>query len=145
MQRIIALGLIVGLLGSGCALPRATPATFSIEHAQAAAIRQSVESRDADDWRKYIEQLPSGTAIRIGLADGTRLKAILVGIEQGTVIVQPETRLPEPRRRIPLQAIVSLSIESGGINVGKAIAIGVGTGAASFVALFLIVMNLLAD
>src|SRR4029079_9188862 len=136
MQRIISLALIATFLGYGCAQRRAMPATFSIGHAQAAAIRQSVESRDADDWRKYIEQLPSGTAIRIALADGTRLKSILVGIEQGTVIVQPETRLPEPHRRIPLQSIVSLSIESGGINVGKAMAIGVGAGVASFVALF---------
>jgi hypothetical protein len=61
--------------------------------------------------------------------------------------VQPKTRLPEAHRRIPLQAIVSFTTESesGSLDVGKAMAIGVGSGVASFVALFLIVMNFLGD
>ena len=54
MQRIIALASIAALLGSGCALPRATPATFSIAHAQARAIRDAADPRDLEDRRKYI-------------------------------------------------------------------------------------------
>ena len=145
MKRIIALVLTTALVGSGCAQRLATPAAFSIAHAQARAIRDAADPRDLEDRRKYIEQLPAGTAVLIDLADGTQLKATLIGVEQDIVIVQPRTRLPEAYRRIPLQAIVSLSPESasGSLDVGKAMAIGVGAGVASFVALFLIVWTVL--
>jgi hypothetical protein len=145
MQRIISLALIAALLGSGCALRRATPAALSIADVRTGAIGQAVKPRDADVWRKYIEQLPLGTTVQIGLADGTRLTGTLMGVEHNVVIVQPRTRLPEAHRRIPLQTIVSLTTESGNFSVGKAMAIGVGAGVASFVALLLIVITVLAD
>jgi hypothetical protein len=145
MQRIIALASIAALLGSGCALPRARPATFSVSHAQARAIRDAADPRDLEDRRKYISQLPAGTAVQIALADGTHLKATLMGVEHDTVIVQPRTRLPEAYRRIPLQAIVSLTPESGHPDMARAMAIGAGAGVASFVVLFTIVMTLLDD
>jgi hypothetical protein len=143
MKRITALVLTTALVGSGCAQRLATPVAFSIAHAQARAIRDAADPRDLEDRRKYIEQLPAGTAVLIDLADGTQLKATLIGVELDVVIVQPRTRLPEAYRRIPLQAIVSLSPESRNLNVGNAMAIGVGAGVASFVALFLIVMTFL--
>jgi hypothetical protein len=145
MQRIISLALIAALLGSGCALRRGTPAAFSTAHAQAGGIRQTVDPRDVEDRRKYVEQLPAGTTVRIDLADGTHLTGTLMGVEHEVVIVQPKTRLPVASRRIPLQSIVSLTTESGNFNVGKALAIGVGAGAASFFVLFTIAMTLLDD
>ena len=143
MKRILALVLTTALVGSGCAQRLATPAAFSIAHAQARAIRDAADPRDLEDRRKYIEQLPAGTAVQIDLADGTHLKATLIGVEHDVVIVQPRTRLPAAYRRIPLQAIVSLSPESRNLNVSNAMAIGVGAGVASFVALFLIVWTML--
>jgi hypothetical protein len=147
MQRILSLALIAALVGTGCAQRRATPAAFSIAHVQARAIRDAADPRDVEDRRKYIEQLPAGTAVQITLADGTQLKATLMGVEHDIVIVQPRTRLPEAYRRIPMKSIVSLTPESdsGGLDLGKAMAVGVGAGVASFVALFLIVMNFLGD
>jgi hypothetical protein len=145
MQRIISLALIAALLGSGCALRRGTPAAFSTAHAPAGATRQAADSRDVEDRRKYVEQLPAGTMVRIDLADGTHLTGTLMGVEHDVVIVQPKTRLPVASRRIPLQSIVSLTTESGNFNVGKALAIGAGAGAASFFVLFTIAMTLLDD
>ena len=145
MQRIISLALIAALLGAGCAQRRTMPATFSIAHAQAGATRQAAGPRDVEERRRYVEQLPAGTTLKIELADGTHLTATLMGVEHDVVIVQPKTRLPEAYRRIPLQSIVSLTIESGNFNVGKALAIGAGAGAASFFVLYSIVMTLLDD
>ncbi len=145
MQRIVLLVLIAALVGSGCAQRRTMPATFSIAHAQARAIQDAADPRDLEDRRKYIEQLPAGTTVQIALADGTQLKATLMGVEHDTVIVQPRTRLPEAYRRIPLQAIVSLTPESGHPDMARAMAIGAGAGVASFVVLFTIVMTLLDD
>jgi hypothetical protein len=145
MKRIIALVLTTALVGPGCAQRLATPAAFSIAHAQARAIRDAADPRDLEDRRKYIEQLPAGTAVLIDLADGTQLKATLIGVEHDIVIVQPRTRLPEAYRRIPLQAIVSLTPESGHPDMARAMAIGAGAGVASFVVLFTIVMTLLDD
>jgi hypothetical protein len=145
MQRIISLALVATILGSGCALRSATPPALSLAHVQAGAIGRAADPRDIEDRRKYIEHLPVGTTVRINLADGTGLTGTLMGVEHDVVMVQPRTRLPEAYRRIPLQTIVSLTTESSGLTASKAMAIGVGTGAASFVALFLIVMNLLGD
>jgi hypothetical protein len=145
MQRIISLALIAALLGAGCAQRRTTPAMSSIAHAPAGATRQAADPRDVEDRRRYVEQLPAGTTVRIDLADGTHLTGTLIGVEHDVVIVQPKTRLPVASRRFPLQSIVSLTTESRNFNVGKALAIGAGAGAASFFVLFTIAMTLLDD
>jgi hypothetical protein len=140
MKRIVALVLTTALVGSGCAQRSALGTVHMDARPQARATKDFVSQRDPEVWSRYVNGLPMGTTVRIALADGTRLTGILLGVEHGTVIVQPKTRLPVPDRRIPLGTIVSLEPDSGNLNVGKALAIGVGAGAASFIALFLITM-----
>jgi len=145
MHRILLLTLIAALVGSGCAQHRVMPATFALAHTQAGATRQHLEPLDPEVLRKYVTQLPLGTTVRIELTDGKSLIGTLMAVEQDVVIVQPRTRLPERERRIPLRTIVSLAPDSKNLNVGKAMAIGVGTGVASFLGLFLVVWYALGD
>ena len=77
--------------------------------------------------------------VRVETTDGKSFTGVLMALEPDVVVVQPRTRLPKPARRIPLDIIVSLAPESKDLDVGKALTIGIGAGAASFVALFLIV------
>ena len=139
MKLSIFVALVVTLVGSGCAQRRlsvAAPSTVSFT--AAAHSRQTVE-RDPEDWRRYITNLPIGTTLTIDLVDGARVTGVILGVEQDVVIVQPKTRLPSPARRVRFDNIAALAPQSSGLDAGKAIAIGAATGAASFLALFLIV------
>jgi hypothetical protein len=139
MTRIVALGLTVMLVFTGCAPRRMNLATQSNLRLQAGTSRASTVERDPEDWRRYIANLPVGTTLTIDLADGARVTGVILGVEQDEVIVQPKTRLPSPVRRIRFDTIVALAPQSTGLDTGKAIAIGAATGAASFLALFLII------
>jgi hypothetical protein len=146
MTRIVALVLTTALVGSGCAQRSARFAVHVETQPQAArTTKDSVRQRDPEVWRRYINSLPLGTTVKADLADGTRLTGTLLGVENDAVIVQPRTRLPAPDRRIAFDMIVSLAPDAGNLSVGKAIAIGVGAGAASFIALFLIAIGALGD
>jgi hypothetical protein len=62
--------------------------------------------------------------------------------------VQPRTRIAEPAIEIPLDEIVSVTLESSsgnGTSVGKAIAAGAAAGAGVVLALFLISLALWSD
>ena len=146
MKNIAALALTVILVGSGCAQRGAGPALQSSPRLQHGASYASAPQRGADDWRRYLGNLPAGTTMTFDLADGARVTGVILGVEQDVVIVQPRTRLPSPVRRIGFDTIVALTPESrAGLNAGNAIAIGAATGAASFLALFLIVWAALGD
>jgi hypothetical protein len=143
MKPIVALILTVMLVGSGCAQRGASYALHSSTRLQPAARHISLTQRDAEDWRRYIANLPLGTTLQIDLADGSRLTGIILSVEQDAVVVQPKTRLPSPTRRIPFDTIVALAPESSkGLNAGNALAIGAVAGVASFITLFLIVWSL---
>jgi hypothetical protein len=86
----------------------------------------------ADVWRSVAEKIDVGTELQVRLQDGKQFRATLVGVEDAALLLQPKTRVPVPVRLVPYEAIVSLERTKGGIGVGKATAIGFGTGIASF-------------
>jgi hypothetical protein len=145
MKPSIFVALVVTLVGSGCAQRRLSIAAPSTVSFTAAAHPAQTVERDPDDWRRYITNLPIGTTLTIDLVDGTRVTGVILGVEQDVVIVQPRTRLPSPARRVRFDTIAALAPRSTGLDAGKAIAIGAVSGAASFLALFLIVWAALGD
>jgi len=145
MPRILLVAFVATLSSAGCAQHRVMPATFGVASRQAGATPQQSRPVDRELLRKYVSQLPLGAMVRVETTDGKSFTGLLMALESDVVVVQPRTRLPEPARRIPLDIIVSLAPESKDLDVGKALAIGMGAGAASFVALFLIVWAALGD
>jgi hypothetical protein len=146
MKRIAALALTMLLVGTGCAPRYVSVGLQSNPRLQTGASHVSTSKREAEDWRRYIANLPPGTTLQIDLADGARLTGIILSVEQDAVIVQPKTRLPSPVRRVPFDTIVALAPESSkGLNPGNAVALGAAAGAASFLTLFLIVWAALDD
>jgi hypothetical protein len=96
-------------------------------------------------WRQVASRLPAGSRVRLQLTDGVRLTGIVMAADDAAIVVKPKTRIPEPERRIPYAAIEMLEQDTGGLSVGKAVAIGVGAGAAAFLAIVFITFALIDD
>ena len=99
-------------------------------------------SPDADAWRGVAQRIDVGTRVKIRLLDGQRVNATLISAASDEIVVQPRTRVPVGLQRVPYAAIQSLEREeSRGIGAGKAVALGVATGAGAFLGLLLIALS----
>jgi hypothetical protein len=102
----------------------------------ATALAQPSTSTLSEGWTKYIASIPVGTRVRVELADGRRMQAVMMGVEGTEVLLQPRGRLPEPVQRLPLDSVRAIERrENGGVNAGKAILIGAVSGVAAFLGL----------
>lgn len=120
MTRLIALTIVVALAGSAAARAQVPP----------------------DVWKGVAEKIELGTEVRVGLRDGKDFHAILVGVRETTVLLQPKVRVAVPVQEIPYSAIASMERhKSGGVGAGKAAAIGVATGVGTFFGILLIVLS----
>jgi hypothetical protein len=109
--------------------------------APAAARDQAAAAQDQGDvWRTFAGRVEAGTELTVRLHDGQRFRAALVEARDDVVMLQPRTRVPVPVQPVPYEAILSLERRTGGIGAGKAAAIGVATGAGTFLAILLILL-----
>jgi hypothetical protein len=132
MKRTVALVLSMLLALPGCALQsRSRPVRFSIPLHRVAAPAQEVTAG-------YVSQLPVGRRVEVTLTDGSRFKAILMGLEGDQVRLQKRTRIPERPILVPLAQVAALSLDEGGMSGTKALLIGLGAGAATFFGLLLL-------
>jgi hypothetical protein len=101
---------------------------------------------DAQVWRTFAEQIDVGSRIKVRLHDGGRVSATLVQVTPDALLIQPRTRVAVPVQPVPYEAIASIERDvPGGMSAGKAAAIGVGAGAATFVGIFMILLATLSD
>lgn len=123
MMRIV---LIVALLVPGVALAQTAP--------------------PADVWKEMATRAGAGSDVQVRLADGAGFRATLVRVDDAGVMLQPKTRVPVPVQAVPYEAIASLELATkGGVSVGKAVAIGVGTGVAAFWGMAILAFALIGD
>jgi hypothetical protein len=96
----------------------------------------------ASVWRGFSERLPAAAQVRIRLESGQRFTATLVEVQADGLLVQPKTRLPVPVQRVAYDDIASMEqVERGSGSVGKAVAIGIASGAGAFLTLLLIALS----
>ena len=96
---------------------------------------------NAQLWKNFAERLDAGTRIKVRLHDGRRVSAMLVQAGPDALLIQPRTRLAVPVQPVPYDTIASIEREApGSMSAAKAAAIGVGSGAATFAAIFLILL-----
>jgi hypothetical protein len=144
MTRAVSSLLLITILAlPGCAASKAprlaaTPADNLPE-------RTGSVPPPEDVWRRFASALPAGSLVRVELLDGTRLRGTLMAVEPDGMIIKPRTRLPEPLRQVPFSQTTSIEPERNGMGAGKAVAIGVASGAASFLALMLVAFAAAAD
>ena len=144
MARGIAAILCFSLMCSGCAsaaggrfasapAPAPPPAASSSQHADPALLAS------------YVQQLPIGSRVRVGLTDGTRVKGTLMKAGDRELVVQPRTRIPEAPIQIAMDRVLAVELETNGTNVGKTIGIGFAAGAGGVLAVFLILAAVFSD
>ena len=73
---------------------------------------------------------------------GTRWSATLLSADDQRVVLQPRGRLTEPARAIPIASLQLIEPDThhGNGQLVKAVAIGVATGAATFVTMLMIAL-----
>jgi hypothetical protein len=134
-KQIVALVLSVALAASGCAHATAVRQP-EVPSPSSAAARAEI----AD----YVRHLPPGSRIRVERQGARAIRGTLMLVRDDVVIVQANTRAPEPPVEIPIETITRVTIDQG-TGIGKAVAIGAAVGAGATFGFFLLLAALLSD
>ena len=138
MKRLLAVLVCVSVAAPGCGARASFLRTRTWPEMEAAAVSQTIT-------RSYADGLPLGGRVRVSLKNGESFAATFMGVDGEAVRLQRRTRMPEPPVTVPFDDLAALSIEEGGIGVGKAIAIGAGVGAATFLGILALLMLTIDD
>lgn len=123
-MRSTALALIVSLLAFG-------------------ATDLSAQQAEANAWRQVAEAIPLGSRVKIQTSTGKRVNGTLMRVDGDAVMVKRNTRRPEPAVVVPFDQVSTLERQQKGdsMNIGKAIAISVATGAGIVLSMILFAMQ----
>jgi hypothetical protein len=130
MRRLLSILICLALItpAAGCASTGRMPVAGG-------PARAASDTRMMDD---YVQRLPAGSKVRVERTDGTVLRGTLMQAGGGSVVVQKNTRIPEPPIALPIAEIARVTTEGGGMGPGKAIAIGIASGVGAFFAILAI-------
>jgi len=127
MRKILAMVVVAAMLTTGCA-SAAGPRM---------AIAQQPGGVPAASMGEYVQRLPTGSKVKVERTDGSSLKGTLMKAGADTIVVQKNTRVPEPPIEIPVAQIARVTIDSG-TSTGKAVGIGIASGVGAFFAILAI-------
>src|SRR5258705_6173036 len=71
----------------------------------------------ADMWRAYANHLPVGSTLTIRTTSGERFTGVLFVVDDTAMTVKPKTRIPEPARRVPFDAVDDMSLRRHGVSI----------------------------
>lgn len=107
---------------------------------------QAAAQAHPDVWREVVSRIDPGTEVNVRLENGTKVRATLLEARPAGVLLQPKTRVPVPVQEVPYTAITMLERRtSGGMGAGKAVAIGIASGAGAFLAILGILVAAYGD
>ena len=108
------------------------------------AAQQNVPpATEAAAFKAMAAAIPLGTRIKIQTSGGRRLTATLMSVTDEGLVVKREARVPEPAVTIGFNELTRLQRdERRGLGFGKAIGIGLATGAGAILTLFAIVASI---
>jgi hypothetical protein len=142
MERVMTRQLLAIVLSAAVATAPAACATANTQAARGIVVANT----DADALiHSYIRQLPVGSRVRVGLADGTVIRGTLIKAQGDPIAVQRRTRIPEPPLEIPLKSVRAVELEKNGNGPGRAIAIGAAAGAGAALGVLLVLAAIFAD
>jgi hypothetical protein len=101
------------------------------------------QQTEANAWRQVAEAIPLGSRVKIQTTTGKRVNGTLMRVDGDAVMVKRNTRRPEPAIVVPFDQVATLEREQKGdsMNIGKAIAISVATGAGIVLSMILFAMQ----
>lgn len=133
LMRLISFAVILSILASGTVA--AEPRRRTEPQAQ---------QNEASAWRQVAEAIPLGSKVKIQTLENQRISGVLMRVDGTSVMVKRNTRRPEPALTVNFDDIAKIERDNGstGVNVGKAIAIGLAAGGGVILSLFLIALQL---
>ena len=137
-KRTAALSICVAIATGGCAT------TGTMRAGASRVIGRTMSDRAV--LAEYVQKLPPGTAVRVDRAGARAVRGTLMKATGESVFLQPRTRIPEPPVEIPLDEVVSVTLETrGGGHIGRAIGAGAAAGAGAALAVFLVIVAAFGD
>lgn len=135
-MRFIAIGVIFSLLAVNANEAFAQRNDLSAEAPQGAKV-------EAEMWRNVAAAIPLGTKVKIQTLENKRIGGVLMGVDGTSVMVKRNSRRPEPAFSIPFDDVAKIERDngSGGVNVAKAIGIGLAAGGGVILSLFPIALQ----
>jgi hypothetical protein len=133
MRRPLSILICLSLITSsvGCASAGRTPV----------ATGPAPSAADSRAMADYVQRLPAGSRVRVERADGSSLRGTLMSATDDKIIVQKNTRIPEPAVAIPVATVARVTVDGGSGGVGKAVAIGIASGVGVFFAILAIAIG----
>ena len=83
---------------------------------------------DATLVEQYAERLPAGARVKVEKTNGDTLHGTLLKAAPDAIVVQTNTRVPEPPVEIRFTDIARLTVDQPGGSTGRAVGIGIATG-----------------
>jgi hypothetical protein len=140
VRQLLAVVLCATLATPGCA---SAMYRASSPRAPSGQVRDNERVADTMAIAAFVKQLPVASRVRIRLAERSTVRGTFMGVTDGRIVVQPRTRIMEPAIEIPIDRVTGIEVEQPN-NVGKTIAIGVATGAATALGIFLLILAIVA-
>jgi len=84
---------------------------------------------------EYVQRLPAGARVKIERTNGESMRATLMKATAQGIVIQRNTRVPEPPFEIPVGQLARVTLDQGGTSTAKAIGIGIASGVGAFFAL----------
>jgi hypothetical protein len=138
LRKMLAIVLSGSLALSGCA----SVARTRMAQAQLpASPSDNTRALIAD----YVQKLPLGTRVRVERVHAGDVRGTLMKASPDAVVVQRNTRVPEPPVEIPLEQVTRISVDEGRTGLGKAIGIGAAVGVGATFGVLMLLAALLRD
>jgi len=125
LKKSLALVVISALLTGGCA----TASGARMATAQSPAVVNGATMGE------YVQRIPVGSRVKVERTNGESMRATLMKATGQEIIVQQNTRVPEPPIRIPVAELARVTLDQGGASTAKAVGIGIASGVGAFFAI----------
>jgi hypothetical protein len=109
-----------------------------------ASQRAATSAEEVKALQEMAAAIPLGSRVKVHTREGRRMTATLMSTTADAIVVQRDSRVPEPAVTIRFDELARLQRDerSGGISLAKGIGIGVTTAAAAILTVFAIAMSI---
>ena len=134
LRQSLAIVLCCALVTTGCA----SAAGPRVAHVPQPSVQ------DKSILADYVQRLAAGSKVRVERTNGSPVRGTLMKATPDFIVVQKNTRIPEPPIELPLAELSRVTLETGG-STGKTVAIGVGAAIAGTLGVLALLAALLGD